>query len=657
VTETTRREALAAAGVAAVPLAVYAAGACRTIYVGDSGDLATAVAVLGIPHPSGYPLYVLAGKVWAAALFFLPLPWSLSLFSAAAAAAACGVLYLAARENGAGPAASAGAAWLLAFGPSYWAEANVQRVYALNALFLALALLLALRWRRRRRDRDLVACAFVGGLGAANHLEMAVAALAIAAFALATDPALLRRGRTLAACAAAGAAGLLPYLYLPLRARSHPLLEWGRPESAKGLASVVLRSDFWGRAWIEKPADLGPILLDWARSLATESAWIGLGLALVAMGSSLSKSVFHKKITFERPDPVLLPLLVLAANVAAMALHGSRSDLFIWHRYYIPSYLCLALLAAWGWQAAADLLGPRVALLALLPPLGLAATGWRANDRSRYRIAEDYSRTLLSTLPPGAQLVASDDNILFVLMYLNLAEGLRPDVHLVLEGVGGRALPPMAFNPDVDPVYLTHAPNWDNAALEAVPVGLAFRAWRAGRPLPEPSPLKDHLDGELDPGVPKDYLTQNLIGNFHQMLGVTWERRDWPRARREFAEAAAAAPDNDVLFYNLGLVYRRNGLLDEALAAFRRSEAINPRAIPGATHPRASDRAAEVEAEAAARRRTLATLARDPSLSGLAPDSPSWRRRMAVLLEARGFGSWARGERIRALETESRPTD
>jgi tetratricopeptide (TPR) repeat protein len=638
VTETNRRDVLGAAGVAAAPLAVYAAGACRTIYVGDSGDLATAVAVLGIPHPSGYPLYVLAGKAWAAALAFLPLPWSLSLFSAAAAAAACGVLYLTARENGAGPAASAGAAWLLAFAPSYWGEANVQRVYALNALFLALALLLALRWRRGRRDLDLVACAFVGGLGAANHLEMAVAAVAIAAFAVATDPSLLRRGRTLAAGAGAGLAGLLLYLYLPLRARSHPLLEWGRPESAKGFASMVLRSDFWGRAWIEKPADLGPILGDWARSLAAESAWIGLGLACVAVAAARRRKL-----------PVLLPLLVMAANVAAMALHGSRSDLFIWHRYYIPSYLCLALLAARGWQAAAELLSPRAALLALVPPLVLAASGWRANDRSRYRVAEDYSRTLLASLPPGSQLVASDDNILFVLMYLNLGEGLRPDVHLVLEGVGGAELPPMAFNPDRDPVFLTHAPNWNNAALDAIPIGLAYRAWRTGRPRPEPDPVKGRLDGELDPAVPKDYLTQNLIGNFHQMLGVTWESRDWPRARREFAEAAAAAPENDVLFYNLGLVYRRNGLLDEALAAFRRSAEINPRAIASASRPRASYRAAEVEAEAAAQKRTLATLKPDPSLSGLEPASPAWHRQMAALLDARGFGSWARGERLRAF--------
>ena len=44
------------AALAAALFVVYAIGASRTVYVGDSGELATAVHVLGIPHPSGYPL-------------------------------------------------------------------------------------------------------------------------------------------------------------------------------------------------------------------------------------------------------------------------------------------------------------------------------------------------------------------------------------------------------------------------------------------------------------------------------------------------------------------------------------------------------------------------------------------------------------------------
>jgi tetratricopeptide (TPR) repeat protein len=633
-----RREAARTLGVGLVALAVYVAGACRTVYVGDSGDLLTAIAVMGIPHPSGYPLYVLLGKLWSLAFGFLPLPWSISLFSAVCAAAASSVLYRAARESGTGPAISAGAAWLLAFSPSFWAEANIQRVYALNALFVALALLLALRWQRDGRDRDLVLAAFACGLGASNHLEMGVVGVAIGLFAVATRPAVLKRWKLIAACVGAAAAGLLPYLYLPLRARAHPLLDWGHPVTPKSFAAVVLRESFWGRAWIQGPADLLPIAADYGKSLLTESAWIGAGLALIAVAAAR-----------RRKWPVLLPLFVMLANFLVMALHGSRSDLFIWHRYYIPSYLSLALLAAWGSQTIAERLRPALTLLALLPPLALAVSGWRANDRSRYRIAEDYSRTLLATLPPGAQIIASDDNILFVLMYLNLGEKLRPDVNVILEGIGGN-LPPLSFNPDNDPIFLTHHPNWRIAELEAVPVGLAFRAWRTGRPWPEPFPVEKRLEGELDPRVPRDYLTQNLIGNFHQMLAMTYEVREWPRAARELQAATASAPDNDVLFYNVGLIYRRNGLLEEALAAFRRSDQINPRAIASLSKARAAEREAEVEAEIEERDRLVTELSGAPDLAGIPNASAQWRRGMAALLAARGQRAWARGQLLRAAE-------
>jgi tetratricopeptide (TPR) repeat protein len=616
----------------------YALGACPTAYVGDSGELVAAVHVLGIPHPTGYPLYVLLGKLWTLLLPWGSVAYRMSLFSAACGAAAVGVVHGLCRRAGLGGFPAATAALLLAFSPSLWGEANVQRVYTLNALFVALATAAAFEWHRERRPWSLLLASFLCGLGAANHTFMAFYAVALGVYALAAEPSLRVRPRLALLAAAAAALGLLPYAYLPLRSRMDPPLDWGDPETFGRFLAVVTRRDFWDRRWLEGPADLVPIAADYLRGLASEFLWLGAALAIVGL-------VVGRK----RRLPIALLLLVMAVNLAAMASHGSRSDIFIWHRYYIPSYLMAAILLAIGLDAAIRRLPARARLLLLLLPAAALASGWRQFDRSRYRIAEDYSRTLLATLPPGAPLAASDDNILFVLIYLRMVEGLRPDVDLILQGVGEAELPPLKFNPDSDPLFFTHHPNWDVAGLEVVPTGLVFQTQRAGRPLPPAAELKDALDGELDPRVPKDYLTQNLVGEFHYMKGATNEARDWPRAWREFQRAQQASPENDVLFYNLGLIYRRNGLFDEALAAFRRSAEINPRRIASGSRAVAADKVRELS-EQVARARSLEQGA-STGLDGLAPGTPEYHSRLAERLESAGEALAARGHRLRAATT------
>jgi tetratricopeptide (TPR) repeat protein len=152
--------------------------------------------------------------------------------------------------------------------------------------------------------------------------------------------------------------------------------------------------------------------------------------------------------------------------------------------------------------------------------------------------------------------------------------------------------------------------------------------------------------------VPKDYLTQNLIGHFHYMRGVTLEERDWLAARREFEAAMAAAPRNDVLFYNLGLIFHRNGLLEDAVAAFKRSRAINPRHLPSGTRPRASDRLIELATERERESRIEAALFDSPRLHALTRGTPAYHRTLAELLDLQGEPLAARGHRLRALELD-----
>lgn len=630
-----RGDLLGAVTVGVLVAMVYAAGACPTIYVGDSGELVTAVHVLGIPHPTGYPLYVLLGKAWTLAVPLGSIALRMSLFSAAAGGAAAGVLFATVRRLGTGRVAAATGAGLAAFGASTWGEATVQRVYTLNALFVALATWCLVRWHAERRRRWLIAAAFTCGLGATNHTVMAVWGAAAAVTVLAVDPGLLRRGRLLAGALGAAAVGLLPYAYLPLRSRADPPLDWGDPETLGAFIDVVRRADFWQRAWIERPGDLVVVALDWLRSFPVEVGWGGVGLAAIGLG-----------VLARRGRLWALPVLVMAGNVLALALHGSRSDIFIWHRYYLPSYWMAALLAGVGTGALVTWLPRRLRATPLVLVAALLAGGWARFDRSEYRIADAFSRAVLDSLPPGATLVATDDNVLFVLLYLRWVEGLRPDVHLVLQGVGDADLPPLRFDPDRDHVYFTHHPNWRLPALRIEPVGLVYQAVRAERPTPAPAIPLTVLPGADDPGVPKDYLTSNLIGHFHFMLGVTAEGRDWAEARRRFAAAAAAAPANDVLFYNLGLVYERNGLWEAAQGAYERSRAINPRHIASSSRARASERLEALRAERERVAGVEAAILTGPPLAGAPRGSRAWHLGMAAALDARGESAAARGHRL-----------
>src|SRR5262249_59280446 len=91
-----------------------------------------------------------------------------------------GVLWGVCRAIRLGGIAAVFAALLLAFGPSFWGEANVQRVYALGAVFVVLATAAAWRWDERRDRASLAWAFFLGGLGATAHIFMAVFTVALA---------------------------------------------------------------------------------------------------------------------------------------------------------------------------------------------------------------------------------------------------------------------------------------------------------------------------------------------------------------------------------------------------------------------------------------------------------------------------------------------
>ncbi len=549
-----------------VAFSCYVIGASRTIYVGDSGELVAAIHTMGIPHPPGYPIYVLLGKIWTVLVPIGSIAFRMSLFSAFFAALSCGLLWVVCSQLKLSRIASLVATFMFAFSPSFWSQSNIQRVYSLNAFFVLVGICLYLRWLSDGRLRSLMITFFVIALGGCNHPFMGIFGICIACHAAITEPKWFLNKRRIAFLSLSGLLGLAPWLYLPLRSRQQPRLDWGNPENLSQFWAVVSRKDFWGRAWMENASDLGAIVLDYIGGIQIEFHLLGLLLAFFAIRQL-------------KPRIICLLLLLMVANLLAMAAHGSRSDIFIWHRYYIPTYLMTAILIASGIHWLSRHVWSKIAWLVMALPVVSLIQNWQSMDRHEFVLADHFSREVLNKLPPGSTLVASDDNILFSMIYLQMAEEVRPDVRLIMQGVGQSEIPPLVFNPKNEDVFFTHHPNWQIEGLQMVPVGLVFKASAKDTVVPDSLwSNRTRFDQNSD-AVPDDYLAQNLLGHFHYMLGVTAEMTNWIQAEQQFQSAMKFAPNNDVLFYNLGLIYARNGLLQRSRTMFARSKEINARNI------------------------------------------------------------------------------
>ena len=361
----------------------------------DGGELITASVTLGVPHPPGYPTYVLLGKLFS----FLPVgsvAFRYNLFSAVCAAAAAGLLaatYYRFWSPRVRPVAATAAALAFAFLPLVWSQAVVAEVYSLNLLMLALFLL---NWSRRGRALH---TGLWLGLAITTHLSSA----------LMLPAAFISSGRQGSRLAAGVALGLAPLLLLPWLASGNSPVVWGRPDTVGGWWWLV--SGRLYAANLQFPT--GVRLLALLQALA-------IGPALVA----------GRRLTALRPT---IQRIDWAATGPRAGLMGGTAALYVVFAaaYATPDAAVLLLPAL---MLLALLLVPaleRLGVAALLLPLALAIAGYpdrTTDDAIRPRL---LAEAVLEAAPADALILAPGDRTIFTLWYFQHVEGRRPDLRLV----------------------------------------------------------------------------------------------------------------------------------------------------------------------------------------------------------------------------------
>ena len=424
--------------VGAIALGVYgrttAPGLTWAHHGADGGDLIAAAMTWGVPHPSGYPTFVVLSRLFS----LLPLgelARRFALFSGTMAALAVSLAASAIRETlddgrPSAPtwwsaAASALAALALATSPALWSQAIIAEVYALHLALVAALLVLALAPGRHQRGYWFL-LGLIAGLGLGNHLTLALTLPGICILCWSRTSM-----RDRLAAALGTVLGLGVYAYVPLAARAQPPVSWGDARSWSGFWWLISGRLYHHYAMAATGGDIGRRLLAALGLWRQQFGLLGVGCTVLGVWSWIEERRW--RTVLGTASIWLLPLVY--------AIGYDTPDSML---YLLPSYLIgavwIAAGAGWlarvasqerklpmGWSYAGAAL-----LLAVLPAVSLIRW-WGPLNLSTDREATVWLDQTLTTLPEDAALITLQDRHTFALWYAVYAQGRRPDV-LVVDG-------------------------------------------------------------------------------------------------------------------------------------------------------------------------------------------------------------------------------
>lgn len=434
---------IAPAAVTLVALLVYVRALMPGVAFDDWGEMQVVPHVLGIPHPTGYPTYVLTAWLFE----LLPVgsvAFRANLLSAACIALALGFLTQIMQRLGVRPILAAVAALLTGVTGTIWASAEVAEVNPLHVLLISLVTDRALAWSEGHRPRDLALGGLLVGLSLGNHVLTAFVAPFLVLFVLWSGRREWRAHPLwLVLPVATLAIGLSVYAYLPIAASLHPPLPYNDPVTFDRFRFLVtgdqFRSQYGG---LFTTMDIGPYLR------ALPDLW-GLaasrGTVIVpALGLTGLAILLRWRTAFA----------LACWGILVLGTYVWSSYLRLEHYLLVP-WLLIGLGAGVTLEAAAQVAEGRVLVLSRRAAGGavallgaalvgvLVAVNFPVADRSGDRTAQNYIDQTFAVLPEHAAILTFWGPST-PLWYATLVEGRRPDVlvvddtNIVYEGWGTR---------------------------------------------------------------------------------------------------------------------------------------------------------------------------------------------------------------------------
>jgi len=445
-----------------VTLGLYVLTAAPTIYNLDSAELTTAAATGGLMRATGYPLYLLIGRLWA----LLPVGdvgYRFNLLSAVAGALTVALADRCLQRLRVGSWAAFGALGLLGTGQFFWALSLVAEVYTLQTALLAGLVLALLNWRERPTPPRTFVVGLLIGLGFSHHASTVLLLPGVALLALLQPNRPALNPRIGLAAASGLAVGLAPYLDLVWRYTQTPVFNYAGLYDSAGVFRAVDLTTLEGLVWLVT----GRSFAGQMQGYDAAGLWRETGAYLVQLwrsflGIGLGPALLGFWILWRR-DRALAGALALMFGLNAWFFIGYRvidkitmflPTYVIW-AYWLAIGLEWIVNAAWPTARGGKALRATLALIILTS----VAWNWRLADQSHDWSTRERGESILRHAEPGALVFGWWDTAP-VVSYLQLVEGQRPDVRVV-----NRFLVPydalliwIEREAQVRPVYIDTAP-------------------------------------------------------------------------------------------------------------------------------------------------------------------------------------------------------
>jgi len=418
-------------------LIVYSVNLCPSLWWMDSGEFVFHATFLGIPHPTGYPLYIQLGKL----LTLLPGiegPIAVNFFSALMASLTVALLYRVILLLDGEVFASAVTVLLFAFSFTFWSQAEITEVYTLHTFFLTLIMYLLLLARRNDDRRILFLLSFVIGLSLTHHMSTVLVLPAVVLFLWMYRREEVFRAGVLFPSLVFLIIGLSVYLFIPMRAHlpapfNYPRLHGVDPGSVKGffwlITGRIVKADMlqYGLGDLAKPVTFYFVKL--MRDFVYAGFFLGVYGALCQFRRE--RGVFYAV------------LLAFLAYFAFFADYGVSDQ----HVFFIPSFLFwtvwigegVSSLARRARSGAASAVPRAILQWGLITCMTLLVV-WSFSrdfhrlDFSRDRGPDEFARKVLEEVEDNA-LISSIYEATPLLWYHHFVDGMKANVEISDRGL------------------------------------------------------------------------------------------------------------------------------------------------------------------------------------------------------------------------------